>query len=42
MIYCDVCEQPLDDEKPWQPGLGGGGAHFECLETTTDEGDDDD
>lgn len=30
---CPYCEQPLDNTRPWQPALEGGGAHFDCLET---------
>jgi hypothetical protein len=42
-VTCDVCGKPLDDTRPWQPGLGGGGAHFDCLDTADEEeGDDDD
>lgn len=37
---CAICGEPLDDERPWQQGFEGGGAHLACLEETT-EGEED-
>jgi len=30
--YCDFCEEPLDDSKPWQRSAGGYNYHEDCLE----------
>lgn len=29
---CSVCEEPLDEARPWQEALDGSAAHTECLE----------
>jgi hypothetical protein len=36
---CTICEEELDDTRPYQRSLDGEGAHLECLDTL--EVDDD-
>ncbi len=31
LAVCDVCGEPLNDGRPWVPGLLGSGAHNDCL-----------
>ena len=46
VLLCEICGMPLDDEKAWQLGIDGEGAHFDCLESISweaqEEEDDDD
>jgi hypothetical protein len=43
LLYCSLCGFPLEEDgRPWQPSLGGGGAHYDCIEDATldEEGED--
>ena len=28
---CEICDDPLDDNRDWKRGLDGAGAHLDCL-----------
>lgn len=37
---CEICDDPLDDTRPWKRGLDGAGAHVDCLDTDHEEEED--
>lgn len=39
---CHLCGEPLDDSRPWQQSLEGGGAHFDCIESLDDPEEEED
>ena len=33
---CEICEEPLDDSRPWRRGVDGCGIHEDCLSAFMD------